>query len=297
MRLKPILILSITSVLLLPACRREGIEEVISGVPKEMDGWRAEEDQIFDRETLFEYIDGGAELYLAYRFKEMVTRGYAKAGERGSITLDIYDMETPEDAFGVFTAERERGEEIGIGGGSEYSEGLLRFWKGRFFVSIFTVELSSESERIVMELGKSVSNAIRSTGAKPDLLFALPKDGLVGRTIRYFRKHSILNHFYYLSEENILELAMDTEAVLARYEIEGGRPYLLVVRYPDEGRAKSAYERFTRAYMPESKEGAIKTEDGLWTVVSLKGRMLAIVFDAPTREKGLTLLQAVKKRS
>jgi hypothetical protein len=296
MSLKPILLLSIASMLFLSSCRRGSLEEVASRVPREVDGWRAEEDRTFDRETLFKYIDGGAELYLAYRFRRMVARRYAKAGGE-PVALDIYDMETPEDAFGVFTAEREVGEEVKIGGGSEYSDGLLRFWKGRFFVSIFTPEPAPENERFVMELGRFVSRAIRSTGRKPDLLSILPERGLVERTIRYFHRHSILNHFYYLSEENILDLDTETDAVLARYEIEGGRPYLLAVRYPDEERAKTAYERFVKAYMPESREGVVRTEDGLWTAVSLKGKILAIVLDAPTREGGLALLGAIERRS
>jgi len=275
------------------SCRRETLDELASRVPREIDGWRAEgEDRRFDRETLFKYIDGGAELYLAYRFREVLVREYRREGE-APVVLDIYDMGTPEDAFGVFTAEREMGEGIGVGMDSEYSEGLLRFWKGRFFVSIFTSEPTDEAERFVKELGRIVSEAIREAGSPPDLLSLLPREGLIERSIRYFHKHTILNHFYYLAEGNILGLDMDVEAVLARYEVEGGRPYLLIVRYPDEPRARSAYDRFLKAYMPESRDGVVQTEDGLWAAAVLKGRVIAIALDAPSRSCGVSLSAGV----
>lgn len=274
---------------LLCSCRRETVEELASSVPKEIDGWGAKgEDRRFDRQTLFKYIDGGAELYLAYRFREVLVREYAKEGE-APVVLDIYDMERPEEAFGVFTAEREMGEGIGVGVDSEYSEGLLRFWKGRFFVSIFTPEPTDEGERFVRKLGRIVSDAIRETGSPPDLLSLLPGEGLIERSIRYFHKHTILNHFYYLSEGNILDLDMDVEAVLARYELEGGKPYLLVIRYPDEARAESAYSRFSEVYMPDSKGGAVQTEDGLWTACALRGKVIAVALDAPSRDTALRL--------
>jgi hypothetical protein len=83
-------------------------------IPKEINGWVAHpEVRRYGRKTLFKYIDGGAELYLAYRFHKVYVHTYTKA-EEPDIIMDIYDMSTPEDAFGVFTAERE-GDDIGIG--------------------------------------------------------------------------------------------------------------------------------------------------------------------------------------
>jgi hypothetical protein len=59
---------------------------------------------------------------------------YEKA-DSPTLTLDIFDMGTAEDAFGIFSFERD-GEDVAIGQGSDYAGGMLRFWKDRYFVFI-----------------------------------------------------------------------------------------------------------------------------------------------------------------
>ena len=63
------------------------------------------------------------------------------------------DMSKAEDAFGVFTSER-TGDDIGIGQGSEYEAGLLRFYKGRFFLSIMTFEETPQSKKTILSLAR-----------------------------------------------------------------------------------------------------------------------------------------------
>ena len=60
-----------------------------------------------DRGSLFEYINGGAELYLSYGFERLISAFYQLGDdEEKSIVLDIYDMGTPLQAYGVFGANR-----------------------------------------------------------------------------------------------------------------------------------------------------------------------------------------------
>ncbi|HID08351.1 MAG TPA: hypothetical protein EYP10_14520 [Armatimonadetes bacterium] len=274
-------------------CAGEKLNDIASQIPKAVNGWVATEaDRTYNRKTLFQYINGGAELYLAYQFRKVWVRRYTKPNE-WEIVLDIYDMTTSEDAYGVFTIERE-GDEIGIGQGSEYAEGLLRFWKGRFFIAILAREETRESKRAVLTLARAVDNAIQSTGSKPKLLSLLPTDGLVEKSICFFRKHTILNHRYYIANKNILQLSMRTEALLARYALQEGKPYLLLVQYPSGRRAKSAYKTFTKAYIPEAIHNHIaQLEDGKWVAVALHKKLLIAVLDAPTHQCAQTLLSAV----
>ncbi|NIR14590.1 MAG: hypothetical protein GWN86_11875, partial [Desulfobacterales bacterium] len=69
---------------------------MMDNIPTEINGWVTHpEVRQYDRRTLFKYIDGGAELYLAYRFRRVYVHTYTKAGEP-DIIMDIYDMSTPE---------------------------------------------------------------------------------------------------------------------------------------------------------------------------------------------------------
>ena len=43
-------------------------------------------------ETLFEYINGAAEIYLAYDFKELAVGNYESGKDEASLSIEIYDM-------------------------------------------------------------------------------------------------------------------------------------------------------------------------------------------------------------
>ncbi len=276
----------------LVSCSEIKLPAVMERIPKDVNGWKPSEESSYNRGTLFQYINGGAELYLAYSFREVTARTYAKPGQP-LIVVDIYDMETTEDAFGVFTSER-GGNDIGIGQGSDDSGGLLRFFKGRFFVSVLPFEQTKESQAAALELARAVADAIPRAGRMPEIVSMMPRDGLVEHSLRYFHTHTILNHLYFVAEQNILQLGPDTEAVLARYELAGAKPYMLLVHYPSADRAEAAAASFGTAYMPEAAgKGAVRTEDGTWTVARAQGEFLLAVFDAADEEQARALMDTV----
>ncbi len=48
-------------------------------MPAEINGWKKSlKDTIYTPENLFEYINGGAELYISYNFKQLLTQKYVK---------------------------------------------------------------------------------------------------------------------------------------------------------------------------------------------------------------------------
>ena len=129
-------------------------------------------------------MDGGAEVYLAFDFREVFVRKYADA-DGNEIVLDIYDMGSPAEAFGMFSCDRQD-PEAGIGQGSEYGPGLLRFWRGRYFVSITVSGNEDKAEKAVLELGKAVAPLLGPDGAPPDMIKLLPAAGLQGGQDRLF---------------------------------------------------------------------------------------------------------------
>jgi hypothetical protein len=229
---------------------------------------------------------------LAYSFRRLFAYRFI-AEERPDIIVDVFDMGCARDAFGVFCAERE-GPDIGLGQGSEYDGGLLRFWKGRYFVSTVTHEESDLSAKAVRSLGATIVQGIQETGTLPDLIERLPPDGLVPETIKYFRSHQLLNMHYYVAAENILGLSQDSDAVLARYEAGDGQPFLLLVKYPSAVHAEWARGHFKEIYMPDAEADAVRIENGKWTAVQLSGSLLAIVFDAASRTAAEQLLSEIQ---
>jgi hypothetical protein len=59
----------------------------------------------YDARTVFDYIDGAGELFLAYGFDQLAVRRFEKAGQP-PLTIGRYRMASAEGAFGVFSFER-----------------------------------------------------------------------------------------------------------------------------------------------------------------------------------------------
>lgn len=267
--------------------------DMIESLPKEILGWQAvQPDEAYDRETLYDYIDGGAELYLTYDFREAIVRRFSKSGAP-DIELGIYNMGSAQDAFGIFSAERQD-EDVGIGQDSEYGGGLLRFWKGQYFVSILAIGDEQEARPAVLALAQSVANAIPQIGEPPPMLKFLPRENLIKNRIRFFHSHQVLNRQYFLSTENILKLDQKTDAILAPYQINATRSLLLLIRYPDRSKAKKAHTAFLTEYLPEAiSNPAAQTEEGKWTLTKVWDRYVMIVFDAPDQIWADELLERV----
>ena len=267
------------------------MEELAGNLPKRISDWNAKApDAVFDRETIFDHINGGAELYLAYGFRQVRVRKYI-GGKEDEIVMDIYDMGSGPDAFGVFSSECEYGT-AGIGQGSEYGGGLLRFWKGRYFVSILAMGESPEIEAVILKLGNLVAAAITSSGQEPPLLELLPAEDKDQRRVRFFHTPLVLSKHYYLADDNILELNRDTDCLLADFPAGDGEPmFLLVVDYRKEALVQRAHSRFLDSYFSGAAGvGEIKTENGRWTLARMKGTRLFLIFDAPEKNKGLEIL-------
>jgi len=265
-------------------------------LPREINGWEAKEkDALYDPQTIFDYIDGAGEVYRSYNFKQLLARRFSKR-DQPDIVADLFEMASSKDAFGVFTHDLE-GEDAGVGRGSTYKGGLLSFWKGRFFVSLYAEEETKDAKEALFALGKKVASSVEEKGEKPGIVSLLPEEALVEKSVHYFHNHMILNYHFYVSDENILLLDQETEAALGTYREENEKSYLLVVLYPDASKASQAFKNFLKIYMPDAKEmGLVQTEDGKWTAAKLKKNILVVLFNGRSANyaKGMSE-QVVKK--
>jgi hypothetical protein len=294
-----VLFVMMVSTLMLPRGIMGGEKETMRqeiSLPLEAAGWKWDgKDLNYNRRTIFDYIDGAGELYLAYNFQAVRVRRFEKPGQP-SIIAELFDMGSSADAYGVFSYERQD-EDAGIGQGSEFGGGLLRFWKGKFFVSVYAEGESPEVQSGILNVGREVAKSIRTTGPAPLLVNALPgkKAGLVEKAVRYLHSHVLLNQRFFVANQNILRLNPKTEAVLAPYLRDGNKIHLLVIRYPTTQEAEEALQSFKKAYIPEAGEkGTLQTEDKKWTGARRQREYVLIVFGASRETDARDLLQATE---
>ncbi len=185
-----------------------------------VDGWEiAEEPEIFNPDNLYEYIDGAAELYLTYDFKELLVAQYKHKQGKANVSIEIYDMKTVENAFGIYGAERYPDNHfvtIGIQGYAE--EDSLNFFSGHYYIKMICFDGGDEAGSYLKSLAGSVVSRMKDKGDFPQLVKVFPKEGLIPNSekfsLRNFLGYSFLSHGY-AAEYKLGTLAFDAFIIQA----------------------------------------------------------------------------------
>ncbi len=96
--------------------------------------------ETFRGDELFMMINGGADIYYEYGFVQVVRATYAGPDGR-RLKMEIYEMESPAAAYGMFTFKRgEKGLKMDIGQEAVLEEYYLNFWKGSLLCTIIGLD-------------------------------------------------------------------------------------------------------------------------------------------------------------
>ncbi len=187
--------------------------------------------EIYLPETLFEYINGGADLFLNFDFVTLYSRKY-KNISGGEITADIYIHSDLPNGLGIYSQEKpDKGNFINIGTEGYYEDGILNFFKGPIYVKLSGFDLGDKRESILKDLAFNISKRIKYKKGYPKIFSKFPSENKIYRTDKYvnigFLGHSFLNKVYsrkYSIHGKILELFVivsdihsEVEAVQFKY--------------------------------------------------------------------------------
>jgi hypothetical protein len=294
-------------------------------LPKTVGLWtRPDSPRFVNAKNIFDYMDGAGEIYIGYCFDHLEAWEYESRTQK-SILVELYFMKTADDAFGLISLDwggqpvdlvqspqKKSASENSSWPRTLYGEGLLRIWSDALYARVMAYQETPESKEAVLALGRSIVKDRRNSQA-PELFQKLPGSFrpdwmLLKERAAYFRSHLVLNSLYYLGQENMLDLGLDSEAVFSPYErkdAEGKkRIQFLMVRYSDDKHARQALGHFHRAYLPEhpfaqqrgpSKEIAnvFSVEDG-WLGYKLFGNAIAFIFECPDQQTAKTIIDQIK---
>jgi hypothetical protein len=157
----------------------------------EIEGWAlADAPQEFAPDSLYEYIDGAAESYLAYEFKALTVAQFQKPGTEASMTVEIYDMGSPLNAFGIYSVERYPENRIVAAGAQGYIEDeVLNFFVGKYYVKLVCFNGGVETARVLEGTAAKVAAKAGPGGALPAFLSVFPREGLVVNSEKYIRRN------------------------------------------------------------------------------------------------------------
>jgi hypothetical protein len=206
--------------------------EASSLFPK-IGGWRLSDGPTtYSPETLFEYIDGGAEAFLQFDFQDLASATYARDSDKtpATINVDIYRHRDAMRAFGMYTQERPAGTTplpIGIEGygGRDY----LEFVVGSTYVKL--VQSGAQEPAALRRFAEKLAAGLPGTRAAPAVLKCFPERGKRVRaeklTARDFLGHPFLH-----------------DAVAVPYQIGGANFRLFVVEGKDSADLRAMVTRY-----------------------------------------------------
>ncbi|MDP7113726.1 MAG: hypothetical protein QGH45_17290 [Myxococcota bacterium] len=285
-------------------------------LPATVGAWTADgAPRRIDETTIFDYMNGAGELYLAYRFDHLDVRRYTSA-ELGEIHVELYSMEDADDAFGLMS-EDWTGEPWALGAltvqsrRALYGAGLLRLACGTRYARVLSFEDTPGARAAIETLGRAIAADCPAPPA-PGIVTGLPTSVPVGETplvlqpqrTRFLRSYLVLNSAFYLSPDDVIGLDRAEAAVYAEYRPAAGdhtsRARAVLVRYVDAAAAERGLQSFHRGYLgdapvadtPPPKEGQRGVGER-WTAFALSGATLALVLDARTPAVADALLQAL----
>lgn len=162
---------------------------------------QTEKAQNYYPENLFEYINGAAEIYLAYDFQELIVSQHKQDQSEMNVAVEIYNMGSEKNAFGIYSAERFSDNtfvDMGLQGYLE--EGTLNFLIGQYYVKLLCFDCEGQSADVLKLFSQEIVNKVGGTSSFPLLVQKFPKEGLIPNTEKYilrnFMGYSFLRNGY-----------------------------------------------------------------------------------------------------
>lgn len=187
-----------------------------------LEGWSPTgETQTFSPDTLWEHINGAAETFFQYGFKELKTAELSKDGV--TVAVGVYEMGSPLNAFGIYRTEMpEDAATLKIGAQAVVSAPYQALMvKDRFYVKVdvYEGEIDDASGRSILE---AVATALPGRDGLPKEFEKLPTSGQVTGSQRFTR-------------EAFLGVRELKNCISAEYDVGAGAPVQFFMMLPTEG--------------------------------------------------------------
>ena len=210
----------------------------------ELQNWKAQNaPQLYKGEDLYLYIDGGAEIYHEYGFKQVLIQDYKSAAGK-SLSLEIFEMADSECAFGIYTFKSSgKGQPIAVGQDGQLEEYYLNFWKGNVLVTLTGFDSSRDVIQGLMLIAKSVDAKVKTPGRRPSLVEIFPKEWLPILRLKYLKGVLGLynNHSFFARD-----VFRFREAVIGA--IDGGKFTIFVFRYSSQEECRRRFQEVKAAF-------------------------------------------------
>jgi hypothetical protein len=190
---------------------------------KEVPDWPpSDEPQIVEKDDLYLIINGGAEMYYEYGFKQALFQTYHN-GDR-TINLEIYEMEDTPSAYGIYSFKKgEKGLKLSFGHEALLETYYLNVWKGPFLITAIGFDSDIETINGLASLARAIDSKIEAEPEKPSILsYALTQKA---KKVCVIEGHlGLFNHYNFTTEDifqvqqGVITVYSDRSMLLLQYD-------------------------------------------------------------------------------
>ncbi|MFP5228072.1 MAG: DUF6599 family protein [Acidobacteriota bacterium] len=215
----------------------------------------------YSPDNLFQYMDGAADLFVLYGVRTLMHLDL-RAGSV-DVTVDIFDMGSPDTAFGMYAAERSSGYQFIPMGAEGYRDaGIINFLQDRYYMKL--AGFGNGADAVLTPLAHALSAKIGTNPSLPALLARLPQENRKAHSEQYMPKDPLGHPFL-------------GPAYLARYISDGEESQLYVTLARDAADAQQRLRQLAENFVktgrceaaPDLGPGAIRASN------SFEGRVMA----------------------
>lgn len=239
-------------------------------------------------DDLFEYINGNADLYLAYDFVELVSVEFVN--EDLALVIDIYNMGNPLNAFGIYSTYRSPESDYAeIGSEAMVSDYYIRFLQDKYVVDLNLNDTTPDLSKFARKMAQEISRRIGGKTQFPEILQYLPPENLVDKSPKYI-------------SEGLLGYRFLPKGLEAQYQIADFRVKAFIALMSDSSATETAFVALQEKLEAQKK---LPAHPGFFTgklpyhqfaIFSKKGKFIWGVIDLPAPADGLKLMQALSAR-
>jgi hypothetical protein len=204
---------------------------------------------IYNRESLSDFNDGDAEVFLELGFQQLQVQQYKNGN--AEVDLEAYEFASPNGALGIYLMKS--GKETpsaDVGARNSVSQTQLLAVKGNCFIQVMNY---TDDKKAIAVMTKLAQQALANSSATDTItaLLRLPKAQMLSESEHVFCGPLSQQAIYRLGKGDVLQLQSKIFGAAAKYADTSRNTYtLVIVPYPDAASAQSGFANLQKNLDP-----------------------------------------------
>ena len=195
---------------------------------------------LFDKDGLFDRINGESELYFPYGFEVLAYGRYEnKKDAKVAVDADVYAMGSLLDAFGMFANYRRKdAADAGVGAEGTITPSQLLFYQDRYLVRLQVTGATTLPPDVLLACARAIAKNLPANTVRPKELDALAVPAVVKKSERYIAQSLLGYEFFH-------------RGLIADAVVNGAPVQVFLVPEQSREAARTTFDRY-RAYLAGS---------------------------------------------